>query len=217
LKYELLEKEFLDYVKKMSAYNEALGLVYWDLRTGAPKQGVEQRSEVIGMLSSEVFKMSTSEEMAAYIANLSKQTLSEKTRKILEECKKEYERNKKIPAEEYKEFVILQSKAESVWEEAKGNSDFALFSPYIEKLVAMTKKFITYWGHEDNKYDVLLDMYEPGITMKVLDQVFGELRDKIVPLVKQISKSSHKPKTDFLFEKFPKEKQREFSLRSLTK
>ncbi|WP_429472198.1 carboxypeptidase M32 [Neobacillus sp. B4I6] len=217
LKYELLEKEFLDYVKKMSAYNEALGLVYWDLRTGAPKQGVEQRSEVIGMLSSEVFKMSTSEEMAAYIANLSKQSLSEKTRKILEECKKEYERNKKIPAEEYKEFVILQSKAESVWEEAKGNSDFALFSPYIEKLVAMTKKFITYWGHEDNKYDVLLDMYEPGITMKVLDQVFGELRDKIVPLVKQISKSSHKPKTDFLFEKFPKEKQREFSLKILDK
>ncbi|PGY14064.1 carboxypeptidase M32 [Bacillus sp. AFS031507] len=217
LNYELLEKEFLDYVKKMSAYNEALGLVYWDLRTGAPKQGVEQRSEVIGMLSSEVFKMSTSEEMAAYIANLSKQSLSEKTRKILEECKKEYERNKKIPAEEYKEFVILQSKAESVWEEAKENSDFALFSPYLEKLVAMTKKFITYWGHEVNKYDVLLDMYEPGITMKVLDQVFGELRDKIVPLVKQISKSPHKPKTDFLYEKFPKEKQREFSLKILGK
>lgn len=217
MKYELLEKEFLDYVKKMSAYNEALGLVYWDLRTGAPKQGVEQRSEVIGMLSSEVFKMSTSEEMAAYIANLSKQSLSEKTRKILEECKKEYERNKKIPAEEYKEFVILQSKAESVWEEAKENSDFALFSPYLEKLVTMTKKFITYWGHEVNKYDVLLDMYEPGITMKVLDQVFGELRGKIVPLVKQISKSPHKPKTDFLFKKFPKEKQREFSLKILDK
>lgn len=217
LKYAQLEKEFLDYVKKMAAYNEALGLVYWDLRTGAPKQGVEQRSEVIGLLSSEVFKMSTSEEMAAYIAYLSKQSLSEKTRKILEECKKEYERNKKIPAEEYKEFVILQSKAESVWEEAKASSDFALFSPYLEKLVEMTKKFVSYWGHNDNKYDVLLDMYEPGMTMKVLDQVFSELREKIVPLVKQISASPHKPKTDFLFEKFPKENQREFSLKILGK
>ncbi|MBO0958215.1 carboxypeptidase M32 [Neobacillus sp. MM2021_6] len=217
MRMDQLEKEFLEYVKKMSAYNEALGLIYWDLRTGAPKQAVEQRSEVIGMLSSEVFKMSTSEEMAAYIANLSKQQLSETTSKILEECKKEYERNKKIPAEEYKEFVILQSKAESVWEEAKEKADFALFSPYLEKLVAMTKRFICYWGHEEKKYNVLLDMYEPDMTMEVLDQVFSELRGKIVPLVKRISESSHKPETDFLLKKFPKENQREFSLKILEK
>ncbi|MFC4800540.1 carboxypeptidase M32 [Neobacillus sp. GCM10023253] len=212
---EQFEKEFLEYVKKMTAYHEALGLIYWDLRTGAPKQGVGQRSEVIGVLSSEVFKMSTSEEMAAYIAGLSKAVLSDRTRKILEECKKNYELNKKIPAEEYREFVILQSNAESVWEEAKEKADFNMFKPYLEKLVAMTKRFIGYWGYEGNKYNVLLDMYEPGLTVEVLDHVFGELKDKIVPLVKQISESSHKPKTDFLFHRFPKEKQREFSLEIL--
>jgi carboxypeptidase Taq len=218
MKVAKLEKEFLDFVKKMSAYNEALGLIYWDLRTGAPKQGIEQRTEVIGMLSSEVFKLSTSEEMAAYIATLSKQNISETTKKILEECKKEYERNKRVPAEEYKEYVILQSKAESVWEEAKEKSDFALFRPYLEKLVDMTKRFAHYWGYKEGKmYDVLLDLYEPGITVDILDQVFGELREKIVPLVKQISQSSNKPKTDFLYKNFKKEDQRAFSLDILTK
>ncbi|MGG3469589.1 carboxypeptidase M32 [Neobacillus pocheonensis] len=211
----VLEKEFIEYVKKMSAYNEAIGLIYWDLRTGAPKKGVEQRSEVIGMLSSEVFKMSTSEEMAAYIASLTNAELPESSRRILEECKKEYERNKKIPAEEYKEYVVLQSKAESIWEEAKEKADFTMFSPYLEKLVEMTKRFISYWGYEGNKYNVLLDMFEPGVTTEVLDNVFGELRGKIVPLVKQISESSNKPKTDFLFKSFNKEQQREFSLEIL--
>lgn len=212
-----LEKEFLDYVKKMTAYNEALGLIFWDLRTGAPKKGIDQRSEVIGMLSSEVFKMSTSEEMAAYIAKLSKAEMSLTTKKVLEECKKEYERNKKIPAEEYKEYVILQSKAESVWEEAKEKSDFEMFRPYLEKFVEMTKRFVNYWGYKGNMYDVLLDLYEPGITVEVLDKVFGELRAKIVPLVKQISESANKPKTDFLFETFKKEDQRAFSLEILAK
>lgn len=212
-----LEKEFLDYVKKMTAYHEALGVLYWDLRTGAPKQGIEQRSEVIGMLSSEVFKMSTSEEMAAYIANLSKVKMDEITWKILEECKKDYERNKKIPAEEYKEFVILQSKAESVWEEAKEKSDFSMFSPFLEKLVETTRRFIGYWGHGERKYDVLLDMYEPGITTVVLDEVFNKLRDRIVPLVKQITESNNKPDTDFIFKTFKKENQREFSLEILKK
>lgn len=207
-----IEKEFLEYIKKMSAYQEALSLVYWDLRTGAPKQGVDQRSEVIGVLSSEVFKMSTSEEMAAYIAKLSSHGgLSEITRRSLEECRKNYDRNKKILAEEYREYVILQSKAESVWEEAKDKSDFELFEPYLEKLVLFNKKFINYWGYKGNKYNTLLDMYEPGITVEILDQVFGELREKIVPLVQKIKEAPNQPETKFLFEHFPKKDQRDFS------
>ena len=208
---------FHDYVKKMSAYNEALGLMFWDLRTGAPKNGVEQRSEVIGMLSSELFEMSTSNEMAAYLAKLSPvmDQLDDMTRKLLEECQKEYDRNKKIPASEYREYVVLQSKAEGIWEEAKEKEDFDMFQPYLEKLVAFTKRFIEYWGYEENKYDTLLDMYEPGVTVDVLDKVFGDLRDQIVPLVHKISESENKPQTDFLFKNFPKDKQKEFSLKIL--
>jgi carboxypeptidase Taq len=210
------EKKFLDYVKKMAAYGEALSLIYWDLRTGAPKKGAEQRSEVIGVLSSDLFNMSTSEEMASYIARLSnEQSLSEITRKTLDECRKDYDRNKKIPADEYREYVILQSKAETVWEEAKAESDFEMFRPYLEKLVDMTKKFIGYWGYERNRYNTLLDMYEPGVTVEVLDQVFGDLREKIVPLVQEISSSTAKPETGFLFKHFPKDKQCEFSLEIL--
>ena len=210
-----LEKEFFEYIKKISAYNEALALIYWDLRTGAPKQGIDQRSEVVGMLSSEVFQMSTSEEMAAYIANLSGEEVSDIARKTLEECRKEYERNKKIPAEEYKQYVILQSKAESVWEEARAKSDFEMFRPYLEQLVAMTKRFIDYWGYEGNKYNTLLDMYEPGITVEVLDRVFGELKEKLIPLVQQISQSANRPETSFLFKHFPKDQQRQFSIEIL--
>ncbi|MBE4910212.1 carboxypeptidase M32 [Bacillus luteolus] len=219
MEIQKIETQFLEYVRKMTSYNEAIGLMYWDLRTGAPKKGVEQRSEVIGMLSSEVFKMSTSEEMAAYLAKLSspqvKEQLSEITSKTLEECQKEYDRNKKIPADEFKEYVVLQSKAESVWEQAKHESNFSMFEPYLEKLVAFNKKFIGYWGYEGNKYNTLLDMYEPGVTVDILDKVFLQLREHIVPLVKAIAESDSKPETSFLYNHFPKEKQRAVSLELL--
>lgn len=214
-----IERQFLDYVAKMVSFNEALGLMYWDLRTGAPKKGVEQRSETIGMLSAEVFKMSTSVEMAGFLEELTKpeslDSLSEVTRQTVLECKKEYDRNKKIPADEYKEYIILRSKAESVWEDAKKASDFSMLQPYLEKLVEYNKKFVEYWGYEGNPYNTLLDLYEPGITVEILDKVFGELREEIVPLVKQISESPDKPETSFLFEAFPKEKQKEVSLKVL--
>ncbi|MGB8002231.1 MAG: carboxypeptidase M32, partial [Anaerobacillus sp.] len=133
------EEQFLQYVKKMTSFNEAIGVMYWDLRTGAPKKGAEQRSEVIGMMSSEVFEMSVSPEMKAYLDELMKKEsqseLSEITRKTVEECYKEYERNSKIPSEEYSEYVVLSSKAETIWEEAKEQSNFEIFRPYLEKLV----------------------------------------------------------------------------------
>jgi carboxypeptidase Taq len=213
------EQEFLSYVKKMMNYNEALNLLYWDLRTGAPKNGVEQRSEVIGMLSAEVFNMSTSDEMAAYLEELEalakENGLSEQTKKVVEECRKDYDRNKKIPEEEYKEYVKLQAKAESVWETAKAKSDFQMFQPYLEKLVKFNKQFITYWGYKDYKYDTLLDMYEPGMTVKVLDEVFGQLRERIVPLVKQIAESKKELKTEPFSSYFSQEKQKELSLQLL--
>ncbi|MFT4414162.1 carboxypeptidase M32 [Fredinandcohnia humi] len=218
-KLQQIEIAFLELVKKMTSYNEAIGVMYWDLRTGAPKNGVEQRSEVIGMLASEVFAMSTSSEMESYLKELTSDqgNLSDVTKKMVEECQKEFDLNKKIPADEFKEYVILQSKAESVWEEAKEKSDFTLFQPYLEKLVETTKRFIGYWGYEGNKYNTLLDMYEPGITVDVIDKVFLELREKIVPLVKAISESDNKPNTSFLFNEFPKENQRELSLEILRK
>ncbi|WP_019241955.1 MULTISPECIES: carboxypeptidase M32 [Bacillus] len=213
------EEKFLRLVKKIVAYEEALNLIYWDLRTGAPKKGVNQRSEVIGLLSSEVFSMSTSDEMASYIEALSKEEvynkLSQISQKLVEECKKEYERNKKIPQEEHKEYTVLVTKAESIWEEAKASSDFTLFQPYLEKIVEFNRKFISYWGYEGNKYNTLLDLYEPGMTVDVLDQVFGTLREEIVPLVQQIAESDHKLDAGFLFEHFPKEKQEAFSLEIL--
>ena len=96
-------------------------------------------------------------------------------------------------------------------EEAKEKNDFSMLQPYLEKIVDYKRRFIDYWGYEDNKYNVLLNQYEPGMTTDVLDKVFGELREAIIPLLKNITESTQKPDTSMLFKPFPKEKQKEFS------
>lgn len=213
LTIQSVETSFLEYLQKIKSYNEAISLMFWDLRTGAPKKAIEQRSQAIGILSTEVFQMKTSDEMKTYIDQIlsAKDEVSEITFKAALESEKEYKLSKVIPQEEYKEYVILQSKAESVWEEAKEKSDFSLFAPYLKKLVDTNKKFLEYWGYKENKYDTFLDQYEPGVTVEVLDQVFGELRSRIVPLVKSITESQNQPETHFLYEPISKDKQRQIS------
>lgn len=209
-----IEKQFTDHMKKIKAYNEATSLLYWDLRTGAPKNGVDLRSETIGTISSDIFIMSTSDEFGSLLTELeeNKDQLDQVMLRSVEEARKQYDLSKKIPPEEYKEFVILQSKAESVWETAKDTADFSLFEPYLEKMVATSKKMIGYWGEKNGSaYNTLLDQYEPGMTTEILDEVFGQLRSRIIPLVQKISAASSKPETDFLYKPFPKEAQRDFS------
>jgi carboxypeptidase Taq len=207
---------FKDYVKKIMNYREAVGLLLWDMRTGAPKKGLDQRSQTVGMLSAEMFKMSVSPEMDQYLTRLTESStwegLDDVTRKMVTEAKKEFDQSKLIPPKEYEEFVILRSKAESVWEEARANNDFALFQPYLEKLVATMKRFVDYWGSKGDRYDTLLDIYEPGMTVEMLDALFADLREKTINLLQRIQASPNKPQVDFLYKDYDRTKQKEFSL-----
>ncbi|MCO7125736.1 carboxypeptidase M32 [Sporolactobacillus shoreicorticis] len=207
------------HVKKIMDFNESIALAEWDMRTGAPKKGIKQRSEVVGTLSDEVFKRSTSDEMKGYIDALTdpavQDQLSLVTKRMIEDSKKTYDRFINIPSEENKAYVILQSEAQDVWKEAKEKSDFAMLQPYLEKMVAFKRKFIEYWGIKKNKYDALLDLYEPGVTVKTIDQVFDKLRKGLIPLVEAVAASKDQPEKAFLSVPFPIEKQKALCLHLL--
>lgn len=207
--------QFRGLVKKIKLYQEAAGVLYWDMRTQAPRKGLEARSEVVGLLSGEMFRLSVSPEMGSFLEELSAPEvlgqLDDINRRLVEECKREYDRSNKIPPERYQEYVTLTTQSESVWEEAKKKADFAMFRPYLERVVAFNMEFIDYWGYERHKYNTLLDIYEPGMTVEKLDRVFGGLKERVVPLVAEIGQSPDQPDTSFLNRHFDEQKQLAFS------
>ncbi len=216
-----MRDNFLELVKRIRYYNDALAVLYWDLRTGAPRKGVAQRSEVIGMLSEEVYKLTTSAEMEEYLAYFAEpgnnRELDEVIKGVVKECSREFDRYRKIPVNKYKEYVILTSNAESVWEDAKNNNDFQLFKPYLEKIVEFNLEFIELWGYKGNKYNALLDINEPGMTVEKLDAIFNELRSSLVPLIAKIKESPVRGSAGVLEQYFDTAKQEEFSLFILEK
>ncbi|MHC5279797.1 carboxypeptidase M32 [Listeria kieliensis] len=214
-----LKRDFLAFLKKKSALQEALNLVYWDIRTKIPKKGAEGRSEVIGVLAGQIFEMEVSEEMAAFIAALAphKAELDEVTQKSLEESSRVYELNKKIPQEEFQAYSKLVADAENIWAEARAEDNFAKFEPYLTEIVAFKRKFVEYWGYKDNKYDTLLDQYEPGMTVEILDEVFEKLRIAIMELRDKMAKDGTLPDASGVAIHMSEEKQRAFSEAILAK
>ncbi|GGF09725.1 carboxypeptidase M32 [Halobacillus andaensis] len=205
------EQKFWNLLKEQSSYEEAIGLMAWDMRTKAPKKGVENRSEVIGVLSQKVHEIQTCNEIKLYIDELKKTASDPKLIAALREAEETYHRTNKIPTQLYKEFVTLQTTAESKWAEAKENNDFESFQPYLEELVRYNREFAELWGYEDHIYDALLHNYEPGVTVKQLDQVFPKVRDELAALLTKIQESEVSPDPAILQGHFPKHLQEAFS------
>ncbi|UFJ43004.1 carboxypeptidase M32 [Brevibacillus humidisoli] len=212
---EKLVRDFQEYVKKMVSYTQAISILHWDMRTQAPRKGMEARAQLISVLAGEHFSLSTAPQFGEYLEALSDPAIYNTLDPILQgtvrECKKDYERSRKLPPHLYKEFVLLTNQAETIWEEAREKSDFSLFRPYLEKIVQMSIQFVDYWGYEGNKYNTLLDIYEPGMTVDQLDQMFAALREKTVPLVSAIAASPHKPDSSCLTQSFALAEQEAFS------
>lgn len=209
--------EFKEYIKTMEITKQAIDLIYWDKLVCMPKKAVEGRAEVIGLLSEQLFNQQTSKEMREFLELFKENSdgLSQVDKAMIKRLDKEYNETKKIPVERYKEFIILTSKSEAAWEEAKDKNDFNIFKPYLSKVVNFQKEFVGYWGYKDHKYNTLLDKYEEGITVEVLDKVFGDLRDALVELLNRIKNSKITINSDLLSSSFDKEKQKELSLYTL--
>ncbi|ERK28806.1 carboxypeptidase M32 [Clostridium intestinale] len=209
--------EFKEYIKTMEITKQAIDLIYWDKLVCMPKKAVEGRAEVIGLLSEQLFNQQTSKEMREFLDFFKENSdgLSQVDKAMIKRLDKEYNETKKIPVERYKEFVILTSKSEAAWEEAKDKNDFNIFKPYLSKVVNFQKEFVGYWGYKDHKYNTLLDKYEEGITVEVLDKVFGDLRDALVVLLNKIKNSKITINSDLLNSSYDKERQKELSLYAL--
>ncbi|MFD2045827.1 carboxypeptidase M32 [Ornithinibacillus salinisoli] len=210
-----VEQQFKNVLKEQNAYREAISLAQWDMRTKIPRKGVEQRSEVVGFLAEKLHLLETSDHVKELMDELKSTTSDEVLSKTVEVSLETYEKNRKIPNEEFKEYVMLQSKSESIWQEAREKADFSLFQPYLEKLVDFNKKFANYWGYEANIYDALLHNFEPGVTTKTLDKVFPKLRNSLTDLVDRVNQSDVKPDPSILKTHFPKQEQEAFSIEIL--
>ena len=173
---------------KMSAYYHAMGLIYYDGATTAPKGTAQNRGQTLSILSEEIYKLSTGNETVELLEYLDtkKDELDEKNARIVFLMLKNIREMQKIPMEEYVAYEQLLVEADDVWHRAKETSDFALFCPLLEKIFDYQKKIAAYCAPEMHPYNYCLNNFEDGLTMDKCDEFFAALRSRLVPLIKKI-------------------------------
>jgi len=205
-------KEFRELVKKTKAYIYALQLIGWDSNTEAPRGSFPRRAEMVGILSSELFKLQTGQRTIEVINELfeHKDSLEPLVKREIKKAKKDLDKIVKIPENEFVEYQKLLQMSQSAWEEAKEKSDFNLFKDNLVQIIDYNRKFVSYYGIDDEPYNILLDDYEEGMTMKEFDHFFDVLRADLVPFVKKVLAAKKKENDDFMTAFFNKEGQQKF-------
>ena len=201
---------FKKHLEKMHAFNHAMGVMYYDFETVMPRNAAEGFAKTVGVMSEEMYKMQTDEAFKALVKELleHKEELDLITRREVEELSESIARTDCIPMEEYVDYQMVQSTANSVWHEAKVTNDYAAFKPHLAKLIDYNRKFALYYAPEKDPYDTMLDQYEKGMSKAVLDKYFGNLREKLLPLVEKTAALKDSIDDSFLFKHYPVEQQR---------
>ena len=196
----------------MAAYDHAMSVLYLDASTAAPKNTTEGRSrtmEVLSRVSYDLLCDPKNEELLSFLEAHSEE-LDLRARREVEVLRKNYDQNKRIPADEYVAFTVLTNEAQDAWEKAKNEDDFDSFAPFLEKIVEFNRKFAGYYNADLAPYDALLNEYEEGLDMKTLDRFFAQLRSVIVPLLGKI-REKEQIDDSFLYRHYPVEIQRKLS------
>ena len=190
----------------------ASAVLSWDQETYMPKKGAEARGKILGTLAGV--------RHAKLTASVLRDTIEKSREEVdpssieasqVERASYEVEQASLIPSDLAKAIAEGQSKGLMSWQNARENIDFNLFKDSLSNLVSLNKEKASALDGDAAPYDVMLNLYEEGVTEKQLEPIFDQFKKELSPLVKAVSEAE--PVDEKCVQgHFPPNQQEEFAL-----
>jgi carboxypeptidase Taq len=185
-------------------------ILSWDQQTKMPRAGTKHRAQQFGALSRVVHEKFTDPAVGKLLDELrpledSLDPDSDDAALIrLVRC--DYEKAVNVPSSLRAEITRAASEANPVWVKAKAENDFASFLPVLQRNVELKLQYAELVDDgADERYDVLLDDYEPQAKTAEVRAVFAELKPPLVALIAELR--DREVDDSFLTGDFPVERQ----------
>jgi len=181
---------------ELTNLNNILALLQWDQEIMMPTAASAERADQFAVLSS-IIHQKISDPKLGFLIKQAEEETEDPTiadQALFRVLKREHDKNIKLPVTFVADFARLTSETLPIWVNARRQSDFTLFSPALEKIIAMCRQQADYLGYTDHPYDALLDIYEEGLTTAEVTEVFTSLKPELVELVQHMAEKSAKTK-----------------------
>jgi len=181
--------------KELSLLRGISALLNWDKDVNMPKKAFEQRADQETLISVQIHELLTSKKLVSIIKTLSQKSIYSKL-SDLDKAKVDLynwklKKQLKVPKAHIEEYTKVLSITHNAWVNARTKESYAEFMPYLKKVFDLKKKEAKYIDAKAHPYNVFLDDYERGITIKDIDQIFLKLKSDILEILANIKKSQN--------------------------
>jgi carboxypeptidase Taq len=181
-------KERLTEVQDLGKVMRVLG---WDQLTMMPRAGVGHRAEQGAALQKIAHEKFTDPAVGKLLDELAPLEGSldpdSDDAALIRLVRRDYQKAVNVPSSLRAEMARAASQANPVWVKAKAESDFASFLPSLQKNVELKLQYVELVADgADERYDVLLDDYEPLTKTAEVREVFAELKPPLVALIAEL-------------------------------
>jgi len=211
-------EDLLSKCKDMTVLRSAAGIVQWDMETMMPPKGINLRSEQLGLLDLLSHKMLTdpaiAELLRAIESSPSFPDMDQVQRRNVRLIRKSYDEAVKLPEALVSGTAKQVTLSVGAWKRAKAAKDYSIFKPELAKTIELKKQagdILMRVKGTSNRYDALIDSFEPNMTADRVTAVFSEMRDQLIQLMRKIEASEVKPDLSIVSRYIPMNVQRKIS------
>jgi len=173
--YARLEAAFA----RIGAVEEAVAVLHWDQAAMMPPGGAAARGEQVATLRRLVHELMTAPEVPDLLdaAEAQQAPLGPWQRANLREMRRRWRHAAAVPGDLVAALSRACSDSEAVWRRARPANDFAAALPGLETVLALTREAAAAKAQAfgTTPYEALLDQYEPGGTIALIDSLFAEI------------------------------------------
>jgi carboxypeptidase Taq len=194
-------------MQRIADIKAANAILQWDQETYMPQGGAQFRGQQISTLS-EVAHQLFSEDALGDMLNelMGKDDLSLAQKRNVELTLEDYTKNKKYTSAFVRAMSEQVNKTFHSWLEARKEASFAIYVKDLDALVQLKKEEAQILGYTKHPYDALLNEYEKGATVDLIDKTFATLLPPLQELFQTITAAT--PVDDsFLHRHFPAQQQ----------
>ena len=189
---------------------DAASIIGWDQMVMMPQGAAGLRAHQRAALTRVVFDLFTSPETGKLLDEVRsyEDSLDPDSDEacLIRVARRQYEKAVRVPTALRSEMAHASSEGHQAWAKAKQDSDFAELLPALERAVDLRQQYIDCFEGFDERYDVLLDDYEPEMKAAEVRSVFQRLKDELLPFIRALS-GDEEPDDAFLTGHFPIDRQ----------
>lgn len=207
-----LYDQYRDHMQKAADVKNALAVLQWDQETYLPAKGAGFRGRQIATLSELAHQLSTEEKLGNLLQELNdRNDLGPVEKKNIELSWRDYSKQKKYSSAFVRLLSETISKSFHAWIQARKENAFGVFEKDLDALIQLKKQETEILGYESHPYDALLDEFEKGCTVAMLDKTFAGAAPSLKDILDTIL--SKKQVSDaFLHQFYPKQQQWDFGI-----